>query len=188
MALEIPTPTTRHGWKLASRDLETYLASALKKKSVEVYEKNMDPGTKERFAAAKKGVEVKKFLASKALEALPPDKQPSKQEAMRMRRVLSWKTDHLLRQKREQSSWATRTRTTSTASHMRQPPLVTRDSSRFRWLRARTGTPGRATCQQPFYKTENAVTICTVYPLLSCAKGWEYQKKVWRDFVKLVTA
>ncbi|CAE7180345.1 RE2, partial [Symbiodinium pilosum] len=55
VALEIPTPTTRHGWKLASRDLETYLASALKKKSVEVYEKNMDPGTKERFAAAKKG-------------------------------------------------------------------------------------------------------------------------------------
>ena len=38
--------------------------------------------------------EVKKFLVSKALEALPPDKQPSKQEAMRMRWILSWKTDH----------------------------------------------------------------------------------------------
>ncbi|CAE7530108.1 RE2, partial [Symbiodinium pilosum] len=70
VALEIPMPTTRHGWKLASRDLETYLASALKKKSVEVYEKNMDPGTKERFAAG------------------------SEKEAMRMRWILSWKTDH----------------------------------------------------------------------------------------------
>ena len=91
--LEIPMPTTKHGWKMACRDLETYLASALKKKSAEVYEKHMDEDTKAKFLGAK-NVEIKKFLVARALEALPPDKQPSKTEAMRMRWILSWKTDH----------------------------------------------------------------------------------------------
>ena len=86
-------PKTRHGWHQAVRDLPNYLASALKKKNIEVYERHMDQDTKARFRQAKM-VEVRKFVASKALEALPPDKQPSRQEAMRMRWLLTWKTDH----------------------------------------------------------------------------------------------
>ena len=93
VAIEIPMPNSRHGWKLASRDLETYLASALKKKSIEVHERRMDSETKARFRLAKL-TEVKKFLSSKALEAIPLDKQPPKEAAMRMRWILTWKTDH----------------------------------------------------------------------------------------------
>ena len=86
-------PATRHGWKMASNDLMGYLASALKKRSAEVYERSMDAHAKERFRSAKM-VEVKKFLAAQALEYLPPEKQPSPSEAMRMRWILTWKTDH----------------------------------------------------------------------------------------------
>ena len=93
VAIEIPMPTSRHGWQQASRDLQSYLANALKKKNAEVYERHMDQATRHRFDQAKM-VEIKKFLAAKALEALPPDKQPNKSETMRMRWILSWKTDH----------------------------------------------------------------------------------------------
>ncbi|CAE7268352.1 unnamed protein product [Symbiodinium pilosum] len=93
VAIEVEMPKTRHGWHQAVRDLPNYLASALKKKNIEVYERHMDQDTKARFRQAKM-VEVRKFVASKALEALPPDKQPSRQEAMRMRWLLTWKTDH----------------------------------------------------------------------------------------------
>ena len=93
MEIEINMPKSRHGWKVASRDLETYFLHAMKKKDVEVHERHMDAETKAQFRAAK-GIEVKKFLSAQALEALPPSKQPSKEEAMRMRWVLTWKTDH----------------------------------------------------------------------------------------------
>ena len=39
-------------------------------------------------------VEVKTFLASEALEALPPHLRPPKEAAMKMRWILTWKSDH----------------------------------------------------------------------------------------------
>ena len=75
VALEVPMPSTKHGWSLARRDLETYLGSVLKKKNVEVYELHMDHETKHRFHQAKM-TEVRKFITSKGLEALPPEKKP----------------------------------------------------------------------------------------------------------------
>ena len=80
----MPLPTSKHGRKLATRDFSSYLVNALKKKSTEVSERRMDQHTKERFRKAKM-TEVKKFVAAEALEALPPEKQPPKQVAMRMR-------------------------------------------------------------------------------------------------------
>ena len=40
-----------------------------------------------------KDEEIKKLLAAKALEALPADKQPCRQTAMKMRSGLTWKKD-----------------------------------------------------------------------------------------------
>ena len=93
VSIEVKMPGTRHGWKDASRNLMGYLANAIKKKSIEVHERHMDLETRQRFHGAKM-IEVKKFLGAKALEALPPELQPPPSQAMRMRWILSWKTDH----------------------------------------------------------------------------------------------
>ena len=67
VALEVPLPVTRHGWKMAAQDMMCYMAHALKKRTAEVHERHMDAETRERFRAAKM-VEVKKFLVAQALE------------------------------------------------------------------------------------------------------------------------
>ncbi|CAK9109669.1 Actinidain [Durusdinium trenchii] len=83
--LNIPLPKSRHGWMKMSRDPLSFIVNTLKKKSVEVFEKHMDEETKEKFRGAK-DTEINKFLRSEALECLPAHLQPSKAEAMSMRR------------------------------------------------------------------------------------------------------
>lgn len=90
--LSIPLPTSRHGWMRMSRDVHAYIVNALKEKSVEVVEKHMDAETKEKFMGAK-DTEINKFLMSEALERLPKHRQPSRDQAMSMRWLLSWKVD-----------------------------------------------------------------------------------------------
>ena len=92
VAIEVKMPTSRSGWHSATQNLEAYLVSALKKKSVEVYERRMDEDTKKKFRVAK-DAEVKKFIVSEALQALPKHLQPPPETAMRMRWLLTWKSD-----------------------------------------------------------------------------------------------
>ena len=66
--------------------------NAMKKKDIEVHERRMDGPTRERFQKAK-GVEVNKFIASAALQALPLHLQPPPEKAMKMRWILTWKSD-----------------------------------------------------------------------------------------------
>ena len=94
VAIEVDMPVSRHGWMTAVKNFEGYLVSALKKKDVEVYEKRMDAETRARFQVAN-GAEVKKFLAAEALQALPKHLQPPASQAMRMRWVLTWKSDNV---------------------------------------------------------------------------------------------
>ena len=92
VAIELELPTTRNGWKQMSKNPQTFLANMMKKKAVEVHERHMDLETKEKFRQAKL-VEMNKFLKSEALEVLPQHLQPSKDQAMQMRWLLTWKVD-----------------------------------------------------------------------------------------------
>ena len=90
IAFEIPVNANKQ--KQFLRDPCQYFAKSLKKKNVEVFEKNMTPEEKEKFKGAK-AAEVRKFLSARALEALPPEMRPDKSQAVRMRWVLTYKTD-----------------------------------------------------------------------------------------------
>ena len=57
---------------------------------MEVSERKMTPKKKTKFAAAK-AVEVKKYVAAKAMEALAPGQRPDRSKAMRMRWILTYK-------------------------------------------------------------------------------------------------
>ncbi|CAE7691047.1 RE1 [Symbiodinium sp. CCMP2592] len=86
----IPLPESRRGMELASRDLHSYFVGAFKKRAVEVSEKRLSPEDREKFQGAK-GVEVKNFIAAKAFEALPEGMRPSRDQAVGMRWILTWK-------------------------------------------------------------------------------------------------
>ena len=92
-AVEVSLELPRKGKQVDRycKDAEQYFIKAMKRKDVEVYEKRMSPEERERFRGAK-GVEVKKFLAAKAFEALPPHLRPDRSQALRMRWVLTYKT------------------------------------------------------------------------------------------------
>ena len=63
---------------------------ALKRRAVEVSEKRLTPDELNQFRGAK-AVEVQNFIGAQALETLPPHLQPSHEQAIRMRWILSWK-------------------------------------------------------------------------------------------------
>ncbi len=93
-AIEVSVDLPRKGndLKKASRDLVSYLASAVKKNRREVFPRQL---TKEHFEAfsGAKGKEVNKFLVNKVLETLPPEFQPPPELILRMRWVLEYKGD-----------------------------------------------------------------------------------------------
>ncbi|CAL1160364.1 unnamed protein product [Cladocopium goreaui] len=71
VAVEVPMPDTRAGSERALRDLPSYFASSLKKRSaVEVCERHLSEEERQQFRSAK-AVEVSNFIAAKAFEALP---------------------------------------------------------------------------------------------------------------------
>ena len=94
VSIEVPLPSSKRGKKHFIHDLESYVASALRKRSVEVSERHLTTEEREQFRSAK-GEEVKKFIAAQALEALPKHLQPDRQTAMKMRWVLTWKRDEI---------------------------------------------------------------------------------------------
>ena len=82
--LEIELPTSKRGQKHMVHHFESYLVSQMRRRGIEVSERHLRPDELQSFRVAK-GEEVKKFLAAKALEALPPERQPNRATAMKMR-------------------------------------------------------------------------------------------------------
>ena len=89
--MEVPLPTTRASSERALEDFPAFVANCLKRRSaIEVHEKHLSPEEKEQFRAAK-SVEVNNFIASKAFEAIPEHLKPSRDQAIRMRWIMTWK-------------------------------------------------------------------------------------------------
>ena len=88
--LEIELPASKRGQKHMVHHFESYLVSQMRRRGIEVSERHLRPDELQSFRVAK-GEEIKKFLAAKALEALPPERQPNRSTAMKMRWVLTWK-------------------------------------------------------------------------------------------------
>ncbi|CAE7773878.1 RE2 [Symbiodinium pilosum] len=72
------------------RDPSQFFIKSLKRKTVEVSERRMTPQERENFRGAK-SVEVHKFIAAKAMEALPPELKPDRSQALRTRWILTYK-------------------------------------------------------------------------------------------------
>ena len=90
VAIEISMPETDNQWNKALHNLSSFFVGALKRQAVEVSEKRLTPEERNQFKEAK-GVEVRNFLAAKAFEALPAHLQPSRDQAVHMRWILTWK-------------------------------------------------------------------------------------------------
>ena len=90
MEVELELPDSRRGWDKALQDLPAFFAATLRRQAVEVSEKRLTPTEYASFQQAKQ-VEVKNFLAAKAFEALPPELRPSRDQAIAMRWILTWK-------------------------------------------------------------------------------------------------
>lgn len=89
-SVEIEMPSTRHGTEKVLGDLKNYFVQSMKRKAIEVSERRL---TEEKMAFNNaKAIEVNNFIAAKAFEALPPEMQVSKQDAIHMRWILAWKT------------------------------------------------------------------------------------------------
>ena len=71
-------------------DLQGYFVGALKRRAVEVSERRLSAEELQQFREAK-AAEVKNFVASGAFESLPEHLRPSKEQAIGMRWVLTWK-------------------------------------------------------------------------------------------------
>ena len=88
--IEIPMPEDSQLWKKALNNFPVYFTGALKRHTVEVNEKRLTVEERQKFTEAK-DIEVRNFLAAQAFEALPAHLQPSKDQAVNMRWVLTWK-------------------------------------------------------------------------------------------------
>ena len=89
--IEIALPDSNRGLQAALNDFEGYFINQLKRRAVEVSEKRLSPADREKFKEAKKMSEVRNFVAAKAFEALPKELQPTKDQAIGMRWLLTWK-------------------------------------------------------------------------------------------------
>ena len=123
----IDLPENQRNLHNAVKNLSGYFVSALKRRAVEVSEKRLSEGDKELFREAK-AVEVKNFVASRAFEALPPETQPDRTQAMGMRWILTWKTREDGTQKAKARAVLLGYQDTSYAHRSTTSPVMTRQS------------------------------------------------------------
>ena len=90
VAVELELPESNRGLEKFLRNSESFFVGAMKRKAVEVCERRLTPSEKEEFRSAK-ATEVKNFIAAEAFEQLPPEIRPSKEQAVNMRWILTWK-------------------------------------------------------------------------------------------------
>ena len=90
VSVEIALPESDKQWSKALKDLTAYFTGAFKRQTVEVNEQRLTPEERKEFHEAK-DIEVRNFIAAKAFEALPAHLQPSREQAIHMRWILTWK-------------------------------------------------------------------------------------------------
>ncbi|CAE7261879.1 RE1 [Symbiodinium sp. CCMP2592] len=90
VAVEVDVPDSRRGIHAMTQDLIHFFVGAFKRRAVEVCERKLNAQDLEKFREAK-AIEVKNFLAAKAFEAVPIHMRPSKEQAVGMRWILTWK-------------------------------------------------------------------------------------------------
>ena len=83
-------PESNKGWTKALQNFEGYMVSAMRRRAVEVQERYLTDEEKLQFQGAK-AVEVKNFVAAKAFASVPEHLRPSKEQAIGMRWILTWK-------------------------------------------------------------------------------------------------
>ncbi|OLQ03384.1 hypothetical protein AK812_SmicGene13705 [Symbiodinium microadriaticum] len=86
----IDLPHTDKEWKHFAQDATAYVAGMIKRRAVEVSERKLSTEDQLKFKAAK-AVEVKNFISAQAFEALPSHLKPSREQAIGMRWLLTWK-------------------------------------------------------------------------------------------------
>ncbi|CAE7317363.1 RE1 [Symbiodinium sp. CCMP2456] len=90
VAVELDMPTSKRGTQQLLHNMTGYFAGAIRRRAVEISERRLEPGEREQFREAK-GIEVRNFLAAKAFEVLPEHLKPSRECAIGMRWILTWK-------------------------------------------------------------------------------------------------
>ncbi|CAE7201192.1 RE2 [Symbiodinium sp. CCMP2592] len=90
VSIEIDMPDSKRGQAQMLNNMSSYFVGAMKRRAVEVCEKRLNPEEKAQFREAK-GVEVRNFVAAKAFECIPEHLQPSREQAIGMRWILTWK-------------------------------------------------------------------------------------------------
>ena len=90
LEIEIALPDSQRGRDKAWRNLGAYFVGSMKRRAVELSEKRMTAQELEAFKGAK-ATEVKNFVAAKAFELIPDHLKPSKDQAIGMRWILTWK-------------------------------------------------------------------------------------------------
>jgi hypothetical protein len=88
--ISISMPETKRGMTRVVDDLGGYFVNQLKRRAVEVSEKRLTPKELEQFREAKHK-EVTNYIAAQAFEAVPPELRPTKDQAVGMRWILTWK-------------------------------------------------------------------------------------------------
>ena len=88
--VEVDMPKNEKAWDAALRDFQCYMVGAMKRRAVEVREKHLSEEELKQFKEAKL-IEVRNFLGAQAFELLPEHLKPSKEQAIGMRWILTWK-------------------------------------------------------------------------------------------------
>ena len=88
--VEVDLPTSHRGMIRMANNFQGYFVGQLRRKAVEVSERRLTPSEQEEFRAAQE-IEIKNFLSADAFEALPAHLQPSNDQAVGMRWILTWK-------------------------------------------------------------------------------------------------
>ena len=89
--IEINLPETKRGLKKFMADPEAFVVAQMKRRQVEVKERFLSPEEREQFRQAKTK-EVRSFIRAQCFELVPKERQPSPQDAVGMRWVLTWKS------------------------------------------------------------------------------------------------
>ncbi|CAE7779652.1 RE1 [Symbiodinium sp. CCMP2456] len=174
VAVEIDTPDSKRGKAQLLSDMSGYFISSMKRRAVEVSEKRLSPEEKAQFREAK-NVEVRNFVAAKAFECLPEHLQPSREQAIGMRWILTWKVKDSGERKAKARAVLLGYQDPSYEHRSTAAPVMTRQSRQFqlqltasrRW-RIQKGDVSGAFLQGREYKD---TLYCTPSPEICEAMG-----------------
>ena len=88
--IEVEMPQHRNATEKILQDLPAFFAAAFKKRAVEVSERRLTDEERLQFGQAK-AIEVSNFLSARAFESIPSHIKVKRDDAVRMRWILTWK-------------------------------------------------------------------------------------------------